>query len=201
MSKHRFNKNTSLQERVQWFIDHSIWDDECLICNESPDNVGYPRFVYKGKMMYLLRVIPILQGYNVQGLDIRHTCNKRNCINKEHLIPGTHFKNMRDIARSDIRYNLHPSIQLKHKGVYLCKTTSKYLAQISINKKKYNLGRYTDEEQAAQAFKLALDMYELYGILPDKSYSRHFRLKSRLLFPQNVPDQDTIRKHFKIVEV
>lgn len=34
-----------------------------------------------------------------KGLDIRHTCDIRCCINPEHLIPGTRKQNMEDAIR------------------------------------------------------------------------------------------------------
>ena len=40
----------------------------------------------------------------------------------------------------------------QYKGVYLCKRSNKWRSMIQYNRKKYYLGTYTDEEDAARAY-------------------------------------------------
>ena len=40
----------------------------------------------------------------------------------------------------------------RYKGVYLCKRSNKWRSMIQYNRKKYYLGTYTDEEDAARAY-------------------------------------------------
>ena len=40
----------------------------------------------------------------------------------------------------------------RYKGVYLCKKSNKWRSMIQYNRKKYYLGTYTDEEDAARAY-------------------------------------------------
>ena len=40
----------------------------------------------------------------------------------------------------------------RYKGVYLCKRTNKWRASIGYNRKKYYLGAYANEEDAARAY-------------------------------------------------
>lgn len=68
---------------------------------------GYGAVNYKGKQMrahraaYLLFVGPI-----TQGLDARHTCDNRPCVNWEsHIIPGTRRQNIQDMIERGRRHD------------------------------------------------------------------------------------------------
>ena len=47
------------------------------------------------------------------------------------------------------------------KGYYWDKATNKWLAQIAFNKKDMNLGRYTTEQEARQAYLNAKEKYHI----------------------------------------
>tara|TARA_R110002074_G_scaffold338819_1_gene509351 strand:+ start:104 stop:592 length:489 start_codon:yes stop_codon:yes gene_type:complete len=50
----------------------------------------------------------------------------------------------------------HIKSSSEHVGVCLCKTSNKWLSQITINGKKKHLGRFTDEIEASKAYQKAL---------------------------------------------
>lgn len=72
----------------------------CFICvSHSKDRCGYPKLNANKKNMTVSRYI--FKMFNpdieVNGLEVRHICDKPACINPDHLIIGTHLDNMRDM--------------------------------------------------------------------------------------------------------
>ena len=59
------------------------------------------------------------------------------------------------------------------KGIYFDKISNKYRSQITINKKIYRLGRYTDPQEASKMHYFALYNYVLNGTLPLKSKDQY----------------------------
>ena len=62
---------------------------------------GYSRATISGHTDYGHRhIYRLMKGVISAGLDVRHTCDNRRCINPEHLLLGTRLDNMQDaVAR------------------------------------------------------------------------------------------------------
>ena len=61
---------------------------------------GYGRLNVDGNMEYAHRVsYRIHKGEIPEGLEIRHQCHNRKCVNPDHLLVGTHTENMQDSVR------------------------------------------------------------------------------------------------------
>lgn len=62
---------------------------------------GYSRATINRHTDYGHRhIYRLIKGDIAPGLDVRHTCDNRRCINPEHLILGTRLENMQDaVAR------------------------------------------------------------------------------------------------------
>ena len=76
-------------------------DGDCLIWQGVKRSNGYGVTVYQGtqttthRAMYLIR-----HGALADGFEVDHTCNRRDCINPDHLEAVTHQENMkRSITR------------------------------------------------------------------------------------------------------
>lgn len=79
---------------------NSVRDGDCLLWTGPVNNHGYPRMNVRalGKHMtlYVHRVMYVLSsGSDIpSGLEIDHSCYRRNCIEPKHLEPVTHAENM-----------------------------------------------------------------------------------------------------------
>lgn len=62
---------------------------------------GYGRILYCGKERLASRIAYCLQNgltlEAIDGIDIRHRCDRPSCVRGSHLEPGTHLDNMRDM--------------------------------------------------------------------------------------------------------
>lgn len=75
-----------------------IQQDNCWIYTGYNDSNGYGQFQIDG-IKYRAHVASYLvyKGLIPQGMYVCHTCDKRDCINPEHLFLGTHEDNIRDM--------------------------------------------------------------------------------------------------------
>lgn len=61
----------------------------------------YPIVTYGGKRIKVHRLHYILYKGNIPyGLEVRHICNVKRCVNPDHLEIGTHLENMNDYAKT-----------------------------------------------------------------------------------------------------
>ncbi len=77
--------------------------DECWVWCGSCDRDGYGRFYYEKKNRQAHRVsFEHYHGPIVDGNDVDHRCNRRNCCNPDHLQQVSHEENilLRDFRRS-----------------------------------------------------------------------------------------------------
>jgi hypothetical protein len=100
-------------------ITYEITDQGCWNCTShyiKPN--GYPLIVYKGKRITMSRYMYLIHKGNIpKGLEIRHKCDNRKCINPDHLEIGTHSDNMQDMIKRDRRQHQvgikNPNAKLK----------------------------------------------------------------------------------------
>ncbi len=82
-------------------ITHIVNENGCHICtsharnhrgypmmNKNYHNISIPRWLCQQKY-----------GALKKGIVVRHTCDVPECINPDHLIPGTHQDNMNDMKQ------------------------------------------------------------------------------------------------------
>lgn len=80
-------------------IVFTIDTNGCWICtSHHKDKDGYPRAVRNGKKQHLSRYIYSISNnnINIDGMQIRHTCDQPRCINPNHLVIGTNDDNVCD---------------------------------------------------------------------------------------------------------
>lgn len=77
----------------------------CLLWTMHVDELGYGRCTKIAGEVKVHRVSwALARGPVPKGLHICHKCDVRNCVNPEHLFPGTHLENMRDmVAKGRLR--------------------------------------------------------------------------------------------------
>ena len=69
---------------------------DCLVWQGTKRSNGYGVTVYLGKQTTTHRVMYALHfGGITEVMEVDHTCNRRDCINPEHLQAVTHQENMR----------------------------------------------------------------------------------------------------------
>ena len=71
----------------------------------------------------------------------------------DHDTQNNKWNNLRDVSRQDNAKNktMNPRNTSNSTGVSFCKSRGKYVAQIAIDGKNTNLGRYNTKEEAIQA--------------------------------------------------
>lgn len=86
--------------RPQKAITFVVADDGCHVCtSHSPFANGYPYGVFEGQRTRMSRALYQKEhGALPKSVVVRHTCDNPLCINLDHLVPGTHADNMRDMA-------------------------------------------------------------------------------------------------------
>ena len=103
--------------RFEQFIDKSgecwLWTGSCV--------KGYGQFSYEGKMWLAHRFSYFLANGELPTLPliVRHKCKSKNCVNPEHLEPGTKEQNEADKLRdgTDSRGEKHGQVKLTKEQV------------------------------------------------------------------------------------
>lgn len=78
------------------------------------------------------------------GMHIDHTCHTHACVNPDHLRLATPAENQQNQNR------LNRQNTTGYRGVWFCKRTQRFGAQIVIDQRKKFLGRYATAEEAAE---------------------------------------------------
>lgn len=85
-------------------IDRSAGPNGCWIWTRGKTRFGYGDVVFKGKLMKIHRLVwTLTTGPIPPELELCHRCDNPPCCNPNHLFPGTHKENMRDMFRKGRR--------------------------------------------------------------------------------------------------
>lgn len=102
----------TLRELLVWLVRHNKKalivrlqrnterDGECLIWTKAKNNDNYPKMNFRilGKhiQVYVHRLTYVLHnGHDIpDGLELDHTCNRRDCVEPKHLEAVTHAVNV-----------------------------------------------------------------------------------------------------------
>lgn len=77
---------------------HVVREGDCLIFKGSLGDTGYGEMREPdGKKILAHRLsYQIFKGVIPAGMIVRHTCDRRACVNPDHLVLGTHGDNTQD---------------------------------------------------------------------------------------------------------
>ncbi len=103
----------SIINRFEKYIDKS---GECWLWTGTFSKNGYGQFWYEGKHIDSHRFSYLLANGELptHPLVVRHKCKPKNCVNPDHLEPGTQSENQLDRARdgTDMRGIKHHNAKL-----------------------------------------------------------------------------------------
>lgn len=118
---------------------------------------GYGKIKIEQKEYRVHRIAYMIYNHAVPTGIICHTCDNALCINPSHLIDSDHASNQRDACmRTHSGYG-----KSQYRGVAWAAYVQKWRGWAYKDKRRYELGYFTDEKNAA----IAVDekMKELYG--------------------------------------
>ena len=135
-----------------------IQSNGCWVWKGVGKKTGYGKLKINGKFVYAHRFFynfehpefPILGKNRKNSLD--HLCRNPSCVNPEHLEPVTQRENCTRGKNSILNKNKSS----KYVGVYWEKRKEKWHSSIRTGKKSKFLGYYDNEEEAAKAYRNAL---------------------------------------------
>lgn len=71
----------------------------CWLWTGATTRAGYGLLSWEGQLRYAHTVAWLLTyGTEPPAAELRHTCDTPACVRPDHLVPGTHAENMRDMA-------------------------------------------------------------------------------------------------------
>lgn len=92
-------KPRTLQQAWEYLLTNSRREGECLLYEKGrPVGIGYRR-IRAGQYDWFVHHLAFLMSGKIMssGHEVRrHTCDRPNCINPDHIISGTHADNVQD---------------------------------------------------------------------------------------------------------
>ena len=132
-------------ERFEKMIDKISSQEGCWLWTGSLNKEGYGQFWLNGTMKRAHRLSYELTGQPIpEGHFIRHKCKPKNCINPEHLEPGTPAENTADRLRdgTDCRGEKHPRATLTNEQVREIKALPKKRGDTKDIAAKYGVSKH-----------------------------------------------------------
>jgi len=88
----RKKSQTTEAEYRTYFNSHVKEDDSgCYLWTAAKNNIGYGMFRYRDGMATAHRTQMEMQGHNITGKVVYHTCDNYHCVNPDHLKIGTRY--------------------------------------------------------------------------------------------------------------
>lgn len=82
-------QNLTTQDYMGFFVKYIRVDENgCHRWTGGKNNVGYGMFRYKKGMATAHRAIMDMEGYDIEGKYVYHTCDNYDCVNPDHLRIG-----------------------------------------------------------------------------------------------------------------
>lgn len=85
---------------MERFFSKTAWRGKCLEWQGARNPAGYGMFNKDGKSSVLAHRMSYMLAHNMEpikrGLVVMHTCDNPACVNREHLVIGTHRANHDD---------------------------------------------------------------------------------------------------------
>lgn len=92
MTRPRKISGTTEAEYQRYFHSHVKEDDSgCHLWQAGKNNIGYGLFRYHDKMQSSHRVAMKIEGHNIDGKIVYHTCDNYHCVNPAHLKIGNYY--------------------------------------------------------------------------------------------------------------
>lgn len=94
-----------MTEQIERFMSYVIKTETCWLWSGSKNATGYGSFSMGGKSTRAHRTShSLFKGPLISGLVICHTCDRRDCVNPDHLYQGTVQQNVRDMVERKRAY-------------------------------------------------------------------------------------------------
>jgi len=109
-------KSLSRTEKVKELLEKAIKSGDCLISHLAPNAKGYVPVGIGGRLGVKWRAHRLIYcetfGDLQEDLLVLHSCDRRNCINIEHLFVGTAKDNTQDmLQKGRHKYEVHYKIK------------------------------------------------------------------------------------------
>ena len=141
-------------ELIGKLVNFEIDDEGCFIWQGNKDNDGYGRINInkKSKLAHRIAYATLVEEIPL-GLHVLHTCDKRPCINPDHLFLGTQVDNIQDMVNKG-----------RQKSGMRRKFSDELIREI---REDYKSGDYTMEQIAGEC---GVDIKTIWCIVKYKTY-------------------------------